>query len=720
MNKKAFFISITILSALTLGACGGSSGGGGIAPGNGAGKTINSSGGTGGNNGGAGSNASEITIQKNGGDGPIEVLTTGSVDTSFNIPPYTPIFGTNLLEISGTVEVELDPAVGITLGLPYIETADAVDVIRISDGNGVLGDEPAVTGIKINDGGRLVLPLNDSLTARINLTADVDNNGTITTLDDSPTRRGRLELNLENYYATGNIETFGNLEGQDGGRVFINALGMIINSGDITSNGFNSNGNGGDGGLISLDANLELYNTGTISASGGHSATVYGGDGDTITLASQYGKIYNSGNIFSNGGNGAIGGGTSDRTRLYANNNGLVGIGGIVNSGRIENISGNATQSGDGGSDGGTLTLRTFGGGIKSSGDLLAYGGDTVDVAGDGGNSNLISIESRAGFLGLNPVAAGSIELSGNLHAYAGSAPASGTGSGGVSGAITISLDASREIFFPALPGPVSIPPVKLGLYGYSQILAQGGVGNTGGSGAPITIEDVGRRWDGGLAAYQGVGGGDVNVAVAISSQGGSVPVNSVMLPALGGSGDTISITSMSNNLDRPYVVTSTGNIDNSGGDSRELAVDPNASNAGSISVMTLFGETTVDGVLTANGGSDTGATGYGYNGGFVSVAAFQVGNPTLNATLNANGGDGATTGGDGGLVGGGAFYGTAISNGVLNARGGSANATTGTGGAGGTANWNVNSGTCTDNGTVNVSGGSGNTPGAAGTDNTC
>ena len=474
----------------------------------------------------------------------------------------------------------------------------------------------------------------------------------------------------------------------------------------------------GFGNLLRLYANLALYNTGTISANGGHSTTGFGGDGSATMLISFYGKLFNSGNIFGNGGSGATGGGTSGRTRLYANNNGLAGVGGLVNSGRIENISGNATQSGNGGSDSGALTLRTFGGGIKSAGDLLAYGGDTVDAAGTGGNANPISIESRIGFIGPSPVAAGSIELAGNLHSYAGSAPASGTGSGGVSGTVTISLDASREIFFPAFPGPTSIPPVKLGLYGYSQILAEGGAGNTGGSGGDIDINDVGRRWDG--AAYQDVGGGDVAVTVAISSQGGSVPPSSVMLPAVGGAGGNVNIINMSNNLDRPFVVTSTVSIDGSGGDNKELSADPNVSNAGSITVLTLFGEITVDGVLTANGGSDTGVTGYGYDGGFATVSGFTAANPTLNGTLNANGGDGATTGGDGGQVGGGAFYGTAVSNGALIARGGNANATTGTGGAGGTANWNVNTGSCTTNGTVDISGGSGNTPGATGTDNTC
>jgi len=423
MNRKAILILITLLSSLALSACGGSSGGGGgsAAAGASGGKTINSSGGSGGNNGGTGSSASAITIQKNGGDGIVEVLTTGSVDTSFTIPSYTPIFGPNPLEVSGAVNVELNPAAGIAAGLPYIEFG-LTSVIRISNGDGVLGDEPAVTGIKINTGARLVLPQNLAGLARINLTGDVDNKGTITTLDTNPTMRVILELNLENYYATGNIEVFGTREGQFGGRVFINALGMIINSGDITSNGFNSNGNGGDGGIISLDANLELYNTGTISATGGHFATGYGGDGDRTDLFSQFGKIYNSGNIYSNGGDGATGGGSSAITRLYANNNGSVGIGGIVNSGKIENISGDATLSGRGGSNDSTLTLRTYGGGIKSTGDLLANGGDTVDVAGNGGNANLIGIESRTGFIGPNPVAAGSIELSGNLHSYAGSA----------------------------------------------------------------------------------------------------------------------------------------------------------------------------------------------------------------------------------------------------------------------------------------------------------
>ena len=322
-----------------------------------------------------------------------------------------------------------------------------------------------------------------------------------------------------------------------------------------------------------------------------------------------------------------------------------------------------------------------------------------------------------------DPVAAGPVELSGNLYSYAGSAPASGTGSGGMSGAITISLDASSEIFFPAFPGPTSIPPVKLGLYGYSQILAEGGDGNTGGNGAAITIDDIGRRWDG--AAYQDVGGGDVNVAVAISSQGGSVPPSSVMLPALGGSGGAVAVTSSSDNVDRAHVVTSTGNIDSSGGNSRELATDPNVSNAGAIISIVYFGVVNIDGILTANGSSDTGITGYGYDGGDIRSGAFigfgsSSATVTLDADMNADGGFGATTGGDGGSVGASALGLIVVSNGALNARGGNSNVNVGTGGTGGTAFHSGLGLDCTNNGTVDVSGGSGNTPGTTGTDSTC
>ena len=218
--RRSVAVLLVLLFPLLLFACGDN--GGGVVSSSSGTFTINTSGADGGPNGGSGGTGGSVDIQMPYGSmGPLQVLASGAADASFTPTASTPNLGNNPLAITMDTTIAVvgaEPAVGT----PYLVAGSPI--LRISDGDTVLSNEPPVTGISVAAGATLTLDLNDLTDAYISLDNDVDNDGTITTVDFNATQRGNLILYLASYHGSGAIDTFGTQDGQHGGSVEINPI----------------------------------------------------------------------------------------------------------------------------------------------------------------------------------------------------------------------------------------------------------------------------------------------------------------------------------------------------------------------------------------------------------------------------------------------------------------------------------------------------------------
>ncbi len=243
MNTRKSVVVLLFLSCLFfLFACGNSSSGG--SSDNGAGATsgasgiftINTSGADGGPDGGFGGgfggDGGYVDIQMiDGSMGPLQVMASGAADASFTPTASTPNLGNNPLAITADTTVTVEVAEPVA-GTPYLVAASSI--LRISDGNGTLSDEAAVTGISVAAGTTLTLELNNTPDAQVDLSNDIDNDGTITTVDVNATQRGNLILTLNSYHGNSTIDTSGTLDGQSGGYVQINPSYSFLTTAPLT------------------------------------------------------------------------------------------------------------------------------------------------------------------------------------------------------------------------------------------------------------------------------------------------------------------------------------------------------------------------------------------------------------------------------------------------------------------------------------------------------
>ncbi len=178
----------------------------------------------------------------------------------------------------------------------------------------------------------------------------------------------------------------------------------------------------GQGGSICVLSSNMLFNTGNHMANGGTSC--YGGYGGSITFMS-LGSLYNSGELTANGGTGMGYGGniclTAGIPGFYDCCN--VGVASLINSGDL------STNGGDGceelancgsptpGGSGGGIALSAFGGDVRTSGELMAKGGDGCF----GGWGGVITFRAEGSylFMSVNPPG---IEVTNNLSVEGGEA----------------------------------------------------------------------------------------------------------------------------------------------------------------------------------------------------------------------------------------------------------------------------------------------------------
>lgn len=459
-----------------------------------------------------------------GGSGAIQVFTTGSVDASF-LPTATPPVDLGLNPLVVTMDTVIGlPAVGPPIGTPY--AVSNLSNIYISDGNPTLGDEPPVTGLQVDPGATLTLPINNngSLAATFVFTADIVIDGVLTVVDFNTAQRGSIRLTgLRHYMGDGDIRTFGTQAAQSGGSIAISVDGDAYNTGDFSSYGAdNAAGNGGDGGDILIQTNApalagKLENMGQMDSHGGSatgSVGVGGAAGD-ITLI-PYLALWNSGNLIAIGGDGAADGGNGGDILIAGYYRGeLLNTGGLFSNG-------GDTQTGTGGAAG-SIDLEAWGADLATSGEIQAFGGNGVQpnaTGGDGGFIYFYVTDSDDTFEAapLN-VPAGDLMVTGNIQAPGGTAMGA-NGTGGMGGNIAFEIENLVDM------GDQSIMAM-----GYGNINVRGANGYTAGTSNGIAFN---------VAATSGTPTGPITIQPTADTSGGYA--NPDLPGSTGGDGGDITL----------------------------------------------------------------------------------------------------------------------------------------------------------------------------------
>lgn len=362
---------------------GGPSGAGGLS-----GPAVDISGGAGSiGSGGSGDQEYGIWFDSYGPLG-VKVYATGSADASFtlDLPVATPEFGGEAFTVTTSVAVPVygsDPADN---NVYYFLRGDSTLYHKIDDST-----INAVTGIRVNAGATLTLPINQDRdgsgryeSAVLSLANDLEVLGTLRTaaFDDPDTQESGES-----------VDRAGLVVNTSGG-VFVRATGVVSTAGDNAASG-----RGGYGGGIEVVAYWSeapnsgiVVNQGLIDASGGSTAdpaaeggnsAVYGAYGYCVNLYADSGFV-NTGSIRADGGNGGAGGGTGG---WYGNSFYVGGPGTLRNTGAIS-MSGGTGSAGAGG-NGGDLDVEAGGVSLHSSGAISVRGGNGAGSGGTGGNVDM-------------------------------------------------------------------------------------------------------------------------------------------------------------------------------------------------------------------------------------------------------------------------------------------------------------------------------------------
>jgi len=486
MKMKKSVVVLLFLSCLFfLFACGNSSSGG--SSDNGAVATsaasgiftINTSGADGGPDGGSGGDGGYVEIEMYYGSmGPLQVMASGAADGSFTPSTSTPNLGDNPLDVTVDTTIEvLNPAVPADEpadGTPYmVASTPTVFIWNITGTWATQVGRTTVTGISVAAGTTLTLALNYTTYAWVTLSNDIENDGTITT-DDNGALRGNLRLDLASYHGNSTIDTSGILDGQSGGYVQINPNYSFFNNGTIDTSGADSTAVvAGDGGYVRIFANYGIENTGDITTDGGAASGsgTTGGNAGSLDLQAYY-IVYNSGSLSCSGGDGVDGGGDGNSISLYISQ-----FGDLYNSGDLDTSGGDAT-AGDGGL-GEAIAMNVYGGDLINSGNLTTRGGDTTESSSWGGNGGDIDIYTDYSGAIYAYAPPGDVLFSGDVDTSGGLAvtEAGADGSGGSGGYFDIYADYD---YYPV--------GQRVALLGYSGIDTSGGDGNYGGIGGNVDL----------------------------------------------------------------------------------------------------------------------------------------------------------------------------------------------------------------------------------------
>lgn len=640
---------------------------------------------------GTGGSGGRVYIEKYNSGTALNLQKEGTIDTAYALPSHEVNLGSNPVTVSEAVTVyrvhDEDESTRVLppAGTLYMLDDDMEDygpdesselnVYRLykSDGLTSLGaKETQVTGLLIEEGGALILPnVHSDSDITLYFRNDVQNNGLLTTAKQPGySYRLGLELYAAAYYGAGNIDVRGDdneYHGQEGGSVGVFAH-TITNSGQVITRGAKdgSEGNGGgDAGHIGLAANVFLENKGDLIATGGSSTSYEGGVAGDVNLFAV--ELYNSGDIYADSGDGRNGSSYSSSSVDVV----LAAMRNLVNTGNISATGSDAHgegyyRAGKGGDielnlvpSFEAVSLEKM---LVNSGDLNANGGSTKDeaisYAGRGGNINIVAgdyylvegdepNEDEASALSTTFSVTGNLSVNGGDTLLADDGSEANAGNGGY-------------IYIIGYDQSTSTTASKL--VGYSQIDVSGGngmSGNTAGSIYALSGDMRENRNDGNVPALSG----PLNNAIDFVLNGGSslADVVEVGEEEQRGSGRNGGYTSLKVENGFAYLqpgeltLTNTGAIAANGGRSF-TDVATAAAAGGTVNVLAPHAVNFTASV-DVNGGSDerdaTSADAAGHEGsnagGLFVISQYDA--ATVDATVNANGGEGDREGGHGGIV---------------------------------------------------------------------
>ncbi len=638
--------------------------------------TIDLSGGAGeggeGSSGGAG--GALVFGGQDGGEaglpgGNVKIFRTGEVDASFSLPPRTTWLGPNPAVIEGETTVEVAPTSGGVIFDPEALTEGELYMLHSDPSlyrwEGEHDPDAPITGLHVEAGATLTLPTNSaSSRTQLSLAQDLVNEGTVTT-----EARRHLDLTVDGAFHgfAGSALDLSGREAFQSATLDLEVGHGVFNEGAILGYSDDSPGtySGASGHTVAIEGR-EIYNTGAILARGGAGADGgEGGNGGRVTLTSQHGGVYNSGDIDAQGTDG----GEAGQIVLESH------WGDVRNTGTLDASSTACPTDGcaiaSAGAWGASLRLEAQGGGVYSSGDLLARGGDDPQgTAWDGGAGAGGDIVLRATDQELFP--AGSIEISGHIDAAGGSG---GSGSqGGPAGSVRVDLSTR------------STPSPEIIFYGYTDVLLDGGVGDhAGGDGGEATLFNGCPR--------PPSPPGDVATVSTFSSPGTHLPPGGIATFAdfslRGGDGDAQGgrggiyggFTCLSPEFAHQggAVFLTAGDLDHSGGSTTDPESD--GGDGGFVFKYTRdWAETR--GAIRAPGGD--GGEGGGGEGGDLILFAID-GQVTQSGSFDGSGGSSHAELGDGGDSGEALLLGALVdSSGDLVLRGGDGGVDEGRGGDGG------------------------------------
>ena len=688
-NSLPFKASL-LATAITLTACGGSSGGGGssqpgLATAGGDAGTAVISVNSGNSLSGTARSGGDIDIYKTASASDIKILKRGRVDAGYDLPDTEVRLGSNPAVVSSDTTVETYsqmPAGNITAGTLYMTTSS--NSLYLSDGGADFATQAQeVTGLQVNSGATLTLNnLTDAYGGIVSLASigssvislyfgnDILNDGVITTAapDTESSQRPGMRLYAAAYHGSGNIVTRGEERGQSGGDIQITAL-TIQNSGSLDAQGADfisaddPAGAGGEGGEIRLHGNVFVENTGQLDNSGGDSDKGNAGRTDRIYVNAM--AVYNSGNIINNEGSGY----TNTSTNTGSNQRiGFDATDVLINTGNLTTNGAEALAGGSGyGGEGGYIYMGLYGaeGGSGSkdrrfvnSGNLSANGGDSGAVnnrqAGQGGRIDIEISDGAENYsdpAGDTFVSEASVVISGSMtanggnatHQYSQAASGEYSGQSGRGGEIDIRHIASPEHKLPMM------------LVGYDAIEANGGDGIAAGSGGDISIYSTGAEGAGNL-----VPSSPIEIQPDIAAQGGDSLVTDRATSRSAGGGGYVYLGIYT---DKAYLQPGelTLELNNSINMSGGNVTAGSAGAAGDLFMYAPHGIKWTSALYVANGGSDLetdeatlagvgGSVGRGGDSSILNMIATQ-GDISVDGQITMNGGTGNYQGGDAGTV---------------------------------------------------------------------
>lgn len=464
---------------------------------------IDTSGGSSDAGGGSGGNI-YLGLDNGSLGGSVAIFATGAVDAGVVVPALSFQGGQVPVTVSADTYVDryADLATGLDAGVSLFGIA-AGDWLYTVDA----GQPVEVTGLTIAAGVTVTFA-----GGSWSVSHDLYNQGTITSATGrivaAPNHpplafyaqafRGAVDSNIT---LTGVDRSGVETSGGPGGSLAIYATHAIVNEGTITTNGGQAE-SGGPAGSITLSVSRgALVNTGTLQALGGDSTlNYYAGNGSSIDLSGV--GVSNSGALTTTGGASTTHPGQAGNISVTSSLLPLVNAGVLTARG---GSCGAATGNCWGGAGNG-VSLAVNGGTLTSVGPIVTDGaaGAGLGSGGYAGGVNLRVWSSTASASGIGVWAAGDLISGGRVSARGGAGAPSGGGA-----SVTMVVDASR-----APQGQ------QLLLYGYHDLLANGGVGGTGagGQGGQVTIHSQPTWSTEGVAFPSGA----VLIYPSISAHGGS------------------------------------------------------------------------------------------------------------------------------------------------------------------------------------------------------